>query len=66
MSNFEKVVSFFGNKYRMAKALEIGYMRVQQWEKRQIPTDWAVKIEKATNGALTRAEIRPDIFGDVA
>lgn len=23
------------------------------------------KLERATNGALTRAEIRPDIFGEV-
>lgn len=39
-------------------------MRVQQWEKRRVPSEWAVKIEQATGGLVTRAEIRPDIFGD--
>ena len=63
MSDFKKAVLFFGNKYRMAKALNVSYMRVQQWEKRQVPAIWAVKLEQATGGEITRAQIRPDLYG---
>ena len=29
---------------------------------RRIDGDWAVKIEKKTKGAITREEVRPDLF----
>jgi DNA-binding transcriptional regulator YdaS (Cro superfamily) len=66
MEGFEYLLSYFGNKYRMAKALDVDYMRIQQWDKRQsIPTEWAIKIEKLTGGTLMKERIKPDVFGNV-
>lgn len=33
---------------------------------RPVSPIFAVKIEQATGGAVTRAELRPDLFGEVA
>lgn len=58
-----KIIEFFGTQYKLAKALEIKPQNVTQWiAANKIPLKQAIKIEKASNGKITRAEIRPDIF----
>lgn len=38
-------------------------MAVSHWRHRGIPLVRAIAIERATNGAVTREDLRPDIFG---
>jgi DNA-binding transcriptional regulator YdaS (Cro superfamily) len=38
-------------------------MAVSHWRRRGVPLVRAIAIERATAGAVTRAELRPDIFG---
>lgn len=37
-------------------------MNVNHWFKRGVPARWARAIETATNGAVKRHELRPDLF----
>ncbi|MEY2666377.1 MAG: hypothetical protein RLZZ384_548 [Pseudomonadota bacterium] len=59
----EKIIEFFGTQYRLAKALNIKPQNVTQWiAANQIPLKQAINIEKASNGKITREQIRPDIY----
>lgn len=47
----------------LAQRLGVNPMTVRQWIYRErIPPERAVEIERATDGAVTRSEIRPDLF----
>jgi hypothetical protein len=48
----------------LADALGIKAPSINQWEK--IPPIRAVEIERVSGGKVTRAELRPDIFGGAA
>lgn len=56
----------YGSKKKMAERLKI----TQTWlgllirKARKPSPELAKKIEKATNGLVTRKELRPDLFGD--
>lgn len=51
----------------LARALGYGgTMMVSQWRRRGVPPNRCVDIERVTGGMVTRAELRPDIFGAVA
>jgi DNA-binding transcriptional regulator YdaS (Cro superfamily) len=59
----QKIVNYFGSKQKLAETIGTSKQNVNIWkDKGYIPTKWAVEIEKATNGEIKRAEIRPDIF----
>ena len=60
-----RAITHFGSQARLAKALGVVPMAVTNWKKRGVPVAWAPEIERATNGLVTRAELRPDIFGPI-
>ena len=66
MSIIKSVVELLGGQVKAAKKIGVTQQAVCKWinEKMPISANSAVRIEKATNGAVTRAEIRPDIFGE--
>ena len=64
MSALEKAINYFGNQAQMAEALGVVRMTISQWKVRGVPPHRAVDIEKATKGAVTRQELRPDICGN--
>lgn len=48
-----------------AKLVGVTQGRVSQWIAGEtIPAERCVAIEKASNGIVTRAELRPDVFGE--
>ena len=49
----------------VADALGVSEMAVRHWCNgiRRIPGERCIDVEEATNGAVTRYELRPDIFG---
>lgn len=55
-----------GNPSRMAKMLGVSGPTVYQWidGQRPIPPRWCIPIEQATAGAVTRYDLRPDVFGE--
>jgi DNA-binding transcriptional regulator YdaS (Cro superfamily) len=59
---FKKLIAFFGNQEKAAKELSITQATVSRWQKNNIPIKWAIECEKLTKGAITRQELRPDIF----
>jgi DNA-binding transcriptional regulator YdaS (Cro superfamily) len=58
------VVDLLGGQKKAAKKIGVTQQAVCKWVNKEMPisASSAVKIEKATDGAVTRHEIRPDIF----
>lgn len=56
-----------GEQRRLANALGISptWMNLVVSGKRDCSPELALAIEQATNGQVTRAELRPDLFGDI-
>ena len=61
----DNLISHFGTQQKMALAIEVTQQTVSDWKKGRIKPSQktAKRIEVATGGAFTRAEIRPDVFG---
>lgn len=59
-----------GNQAKMARALEVTPVTVGQWLKthdqggREVPAKQCVRIERLTNGAVTRQALRADDWQD--
>lgn len=64
---YEKLFERFATQNGIARAVGVSQAAVSYWVNGiEKPTAKnAIAIEKATNGAVTRAEICPDIFGSV-
>ena len=56
----------FGSQDAMAQALGVDLVTVALWKTHGLPPNQAVEIERLTNGFVTRAELLPEIFGEVA
>jgi DNA-binding transcriptional regulator YdaS (Cro superfamily) len=70
MTGLDKAIDHFGGagkggQARLAEALDVGPMTISHWKSRGIPTDRCADIERVTGGAVTRAELKPEIFGSV-
>lgn len=50
-----------GKNSDLATLLNISESAISQWDK--VPYRRAIEIEEKTGGAVTRHQIRPDIFG---
>ena len=64
----ELIKKIFGTQKEMAKKLKIKQQSVSDWVtgKKKPSVKNAIQIERLSGGLVTRAEIRPDIFGDAA
>jgi len=64
--SIQTAVSHFGSQAALAAALSVSPMAVSKWVsgRSRITAERACDIERATNGAVTRYDLRPDIFGD--
>lgn len=54
------------NKAVLARLVGVTPAMVWQWEngRRPVPATRCADIEQATGGAVTRQELRPDVFGE--
>ncbi len=67
MEALKKAADYFGSQAALAGALGVGPMAISSWKKRgRVPTHRAVEIERMTGGAVTKEELRPDVFGAAA
>lgn len=60
-----KACMIFKSQHKFASEIGVSQATVNHWLKgiRKPKAEWAIKIENATNGAIKREQIRPDIFG---
>lgn len=56
-----------GSQAALARALEVTVQTVSQWISgvRPVPIERCVAIERATNGQVTRQELRPNDWMDI-
>lgn len=60
-----RAIEIVGSQADLARLLETTPSFVNQWAtgKRPMPARFAIPIERATNGAVTRYDLCPDVFG---
>ena len=64
-SPLERAIAAAGGASALARALGLVWpSTVTNWAVRGIPAERCLPIERATGGAVTRFELRPDIFGE--
>lgn len=61
-----KAVVALGSKVALANAIGVKPPTIHQWicGDRPVPAKQCPRIELATNGAVTKEQLRPDIFGE--
>lgn len=66
-SAIERACERVGGQVQLADALGVTAQAVNQWvSKNRVPPERCAAIETATDGAVTRHDLRPDIFGEKA
>jgi DNA-binding transcriptional regulator YdaS (Cro superfamily) len=60
----KKAVDICGSQVALAKAVGKTQKHVWNWMNRdkRVPAEYVLDIEKATNGQVSRHELRPDIY----
>jgi|GEM_PF-5607978 len=48
-----------------AVAVGMSEQTISRWVREGVPASHAVEIERASRGAITREELRPDLFGPI-
>jgi DNA-binding transcriptional regulator YdaS (Cro superfamily) len=64
MNGLHKAIDYFGTQAALAEAVGVVPMAVTQWLQRGIPLERCWDIERATNGSVTKEDLRPDRFAD--
>lgn len=59
----DRAIAHLGSQQALADALGIKSPSISEWHQRRVPVERCIAIERATNGAVTRYELRPDVFG---
>lgn len=54
-------ISILGGATELANALGVSPQRVGNWRTRGVPAEYCPEVEKATKGAVTCEDLRPDI-----
>lgn len=62
-SPIHRAIAIAGSEQKLGAAAGVSQNAIWQAKKRgRVSAELAVAIEKATSGAVTRAELRPDLF----
>lgn len=65
MNALDRAIDVFGTQEALAASLGIRSPSISEWRKRgQVPAERCIAIETACSGAVTRYELRPDVFGE--
>lgn len=59
-----RVVEHLGSQRCLAQHLNITQQAVSSWISvaKRVPAEYVLKMEKLTNGKVTRYELRPDLY----
>lgn len=57
-------IAIVGTQAKLAKSIGVSQQCMSYALRRRdkVPADWCKKIERATGGTITRAQLRPDLF----
>lgn len=63
-----RAIATLGSQSALASGLGVTQGLISQWStgRLKVPAERCIAIEQATNGAVTRYELRPDVFGQPA
>lgn len=67
MNAIERAIKTAGSATRLARTLGVSVQAVCFWRdgRRGIPVEKCFAIERATNGAVTRRDLRPDDWHEI-
>ena len=60
MDAIKRAEAIVGGRVALAAVCKVGSMAISQWKRRGVPIEHCVVIERATEGAVTRRDLRPD------
>jgi len=63
MKPIDKAILHCGTQKAFAARMGVSAMAVIKWRRRQVPAERCLAIETLTGGAVTRFDLRPDVFG---
>jgi DNA-binding transcriptional regulator YdaS (Cro superfamily) len=64
MNALDRAIEIVGGVGKLAAALSTRQSTVSNWRSRgHVPAERCLDIERATAGAVTRYDLRPDVFG---
>lgn len=65
MSALSKAIDVCGSQTELARRIgdPVRTGHIYYWLRARIPAEYCEAIEKATAGAVTRHDLRPDVFG---
>lgn len=68
MSPLEKAVKVCGSQSELARRIggKVRTGHIYHWLRANVPAERCADIEAATNGKVTRYQLRPDVFGPAA
>lgn len=64
-SPIERAADAVGGGAALAALLGVSAQAVSNWKERGVPIDRCVTIERLTEGAVTRRDLRPDDWQDI-
>lgn len=65
MNAIDQAIKLCGGPTGLAEKLGVWQTAVSNWRSRgQVPAQRCLAIEEATAGAVTRYQLRPDVFGE--
>lgn len=59
-----RAIKYLGSPGELARRLGVLPQHVNNWKKRGAPAARCLDIETATDGAVTRYELQPSVFGE--
>lgn len=63
MDALQTAIQRFGSRARLARQLGVTGEAVRKWQHTRVPAERCIDIERATEGVVTRQDLRPDLFG---
>jgi DNA-binding transcriptional regulator YdaS (Cro superfamily) len=64
LASLHKAIEAAGSQSRLADSLGLSFQHIQQWRRAgRVPAERVLSVEAAVNGAVTRYQLRPDVFG---
>jgi DNA-binding transcriptional regulator YdaS (Cro superfamily) len=64
MNPLERAVQTAGSATELARLLKVDPQNITNWRARGVPASRCLAIEDVTKSAVTRYDLRPDVFGD--
>lgn len=67
MNALEKAITICGSQSELARRIggKVRTGHIHYWLRNRVPADRCVDIEQATGGKVSRAMLRPDVFGEL-